>query len=349
MVHSELHGMLPNGSAVKQFILRNAHGLIARVTEMGACLVSLEVPDREGKQADITLGYQNFEDWIQNPAYLGATVGRFGNRIKDGRFSLDKKTYQLATNNQPAGIPCHLHGGDKGFDKVHWHGEISGSSVVFRYRSPDGDEGYPGNLDVEIIYTLNDENELIWEARATTDAPTIVNLVQHTYWNLSGDPRSEILDHVLRLEADEFLPTDDGLIPTGEKTSVAETPMDFTVPKRIGDRIHADYRPLHQAGGYDHCWVLRDTGELRFAAEVYEPTSGRRMQVFTNQPAIQFYAGNFLDGSIVGKNSISYGHRSGFCLETENFPDAPNHSAFPNSILRPGDVYQHRMIHRFSC
>ena len=349
MVHSELHGTMPDGREAKRFRLRNAHGLIATVTEMGACLLSLEAPDRYGQWADLTLGYERFDDWCLNPAYLGATVGRFGNRIKDGRFGIDEKIYQLATNNQPGGIPCHLHGGVKGFDKVLWSGEIVGQSVIFRYRSVDGDEGYPGNLDASITYTLNDDNELIWEARATTDAPTIVNIVHHTYWNLSGDPRRDILDHVLRLQADHFLPTDDGLIPTGEKAPVTDTPMDFSMPVRIGDRIHADYLPLLQAGGYDHCWVLDNESNLRLAADVFDPSSGRRMQVLTDQPAIQFYAGNFLDGSIVGKNGIHYGHRSGFCLETENFPDAPNHPAFPNSILRPGDVYQHRMIHRFSC
>ena len=349
MEQTRLHGTMSDGCGVQQFTLRNSSGLTAKVTEMGACLMSLEVPDRHGQLADVTLGYENFADWCSNPAYLGATVGRFGNRIRDGRITLDGKTYQLATNNQPGGIPCHLHGGVRGFDKVLWHGEAAGQSVIFRRRSTDGEEGYPGNLDVQITYTLNDDHELIWEARATTDAPTIVNLVHHTYWNLSGDARRDILDHVLRLEADHFLPTDSGLIPTGEITSVNDTPMDFTTSVRIGERISADYLPLHQAGGYDHCWVLRGAEGVRLAADVFEPTSGRRMQIFTDQPAIQFYAGNFLDGSIIGKNGINYGHRSGFCLETENFPDAPNHNAFPNSVLRPGEIYQHRMIHRFSC
>lgn len=340
---------MPDGRQVKRFTLQNTHGLIATVTEMGACLVSLETPDRNGNRGDVTLGYEKFEDWRHNPAFLGATVGRFGNRIKEGRFGIDDQIFQLATNNQPGGIPCHLHGGVKGFDKVLWIGEVSGQSVIFRYRSVDGEEGYPGNLDVTITYTLSDENELIWDARATSDAPTIVNLVHHTYWNLSGDPRRDILDHVLRLEAEHFLPTDAGLIPTGEKAPVADTPMDFTVPTRVGDRIHAEYLPLLQAGGYDHCWVLGDAVDLRLAADVFDPGSCRRMQVFTDQPAIQFYTGNFLDGSITGKKGIAYGHRSGFCLETENFPDAPNQASFPSAILRPGEIYQHRMIHRFSC
>ncbi len=349
MVQTELHGTMADGRKARKFTLRNVHGLTAIVSEMGASLVSFEAPDRNGNWADLTLGYQEFDDWCRNPAYLGATVGRFGNRIKAGQFTIDHQFYQLATNNQPGDIPCHLHGGVHGFDKMLWDGEVCGDSVTFRRRSIDGEEGYPGNLEVAITYTLNDDNELIWEAQASTDAPTIVNLVHHTYWNLTGDPRRDILDHVLRLEADHFLPTDDGLIPTGEKKSVTDTPMDFTQSMRIGERIHVDYLPLHQAGGYDHCWVLRNDDKFRLAAEVFEPTSGRRMQVFTDQPAIQFYAGNFLDGSITGKNGIAYDHRCGFCLETENFPDAPNHVDFPNSILRPGEVYRHCMVHRFSC
>lgn len=348
MVNTHLYGTMPDGREVKIFTLRNAGGMTARVTEVGASLVSCEVPDAQGRFADVTLGYETMEGWLGNSAYLGATVGRFGNRIKDGKFSLDGKTYQLATNNAPGGIPCHLHGGKRGFDKVLWHGEARENAVVFRYRSIDGEEGYPGNLEAEVTYTLNDENELIWEARATCDAPTIINMVHHSYWNLSGNARCDILDHVLQLEADHFLPTDAGLIPTGEKAAVAGTPMDFTGARRIGDHIDADFLPLHQAGGYDHCWVLRDANGLRLAAEVLDPSSGRRMQVFTDQPAIQFYAGNFLDGSIIGKNGIAYGHRSGLCLETENFPDAPNQASFPSAILRPGEVYQHRMIHRFS-
>jgi aldose 1-epimerase len=220
--------------------------------------------------------------------------------------------------------------------------------VVFRYRSIDGEEGYPGNLDVEVSYSLNDENELIWQARAVTDAPTIVNLVHHTYWNLTGDARHSVHGHRLRLEADHFLPTDAGLIPTGEKRSVTGTALDFTSARLIGERLDDDEEALHLAGGYDHCWVLRESNGLRLAADVSDPESGRRMELLTDQPAIQFYSGNFLDGSILGKNGIRYGQRSGFCLETENFPDAPNHASFPNSILRPGEIYQHYMIHRFS-
>ncbi len=339
---------MPDGHDVSLFTIRNSRGMTARVSEFGAVLVSLEMPDRNGQVADLTLGYDSLEGWSTDNAYLGATVGRFGNRIKDGTFSLDGKTYQLATNNTPGGIPCHLHGGLKGFDKVLWKGEARENSVIFRYLSRDGEEGYLGNLDVTVTYTLTEENELLWEAKAVTDAPTIVNLVHHTYWNLSGDPRQSINDHLLQIHADHFLPTDAGLIPTGQLAAVADTPLDFTSPRLIGERVEEDYEALHLAGGYDHCWVLRPTEGLRLAASLTHPSSGRKMEVFTDQPAIQFYGGNFLDGTIMGKLGHSYAHRTGLCLETENFPDAPNQPSFPSAILRPGEVYQHKMIHRFT-
>jgi aldose 1-epimerase len=339
---------MPDGRDVSIFTLRNAHGMTATVCEYGAVLVSLEMPDRNGQIADLTLGYDSLEGWLGNSAYLGATVGRFGNRIRDGRFSLDGKTYQLATNNTPGGIPCHLHGGVKGFDKVLWKGEAQGNSVIFRYLSPDGEEGYPGNLDVTVTYTLTEENELLWEASAVTDAPTIINLVHHTYWNLSGDPRQSINDHHLQIHADHYLPTDAGLIPKGERASVIGTPLDFTRPRVIGERVGEDFEALHLAGGYDHCWVLRPAKGMRPAASLFHPPSGRKMEVFTDQPAMQFYGGNFLDGSIMGKHGHPYDHRTGLCLETENFPDAPNQPSFPSATLRPGEVYQHKMIHRFT-
>jgi len=342
------YGTMPDGREVNRFTLRNAQGMTATVCEFGAVLVSLEMPDRNGQIADLTLGYDSLEGWLGNNAYLGATVGRFGNRIRDGKFSLDGKTYQLATNNTPSSIPCHLHGGVKGFDRVLWKGEVRDNSVIFRYLSPDGEEGYPGNLDVTITYTLTEENELLWEAKAVTDAPTIVNLVHHTYWNLSGDPRQSINDHLLQINADHFLPTDAGLIPTGERAAVSGTPMDFASPRLIGERVNADFEALHLAGGYDHCWVLRAGDGMRLAASLFHPPSGRKMEVFTDQPAVQFYGGNFLDGTILGKHGHSYAHRTGLCLETENFPDAPNQPSFPSALLRPGEVYQHKMIHRFT-
>jgi len=348
MTTSEIHGTLPDGREARLFTLRNAKGTVAQVSEYGALLLSLKTADRQGNVADIALGYDSLAGWLTNHSYLGATVGRFGNRIKDGKFELDGQTYSLAKNNEPGGIPCHLHGGLKGFDKVLWRGEIQGNSVIFRYQSAAGEEGYPGALDVTVTYTLNDDNELIWEASATTDAPTIINMVHHTYWNLSGDLSQTILDHVMQIEADHFLPTDAGLIPTGETQRVVGTPLDFTQPMVIGDRIDAPFEALTLAGGYDHCWVLRPAEGMKRAACVVHPASGRKMEVFTDQPAMQFYAGNFLDGTIEGKNGIKYQRRSGFCLETENYPDAPNHPHFPSCVLRPGETYRHRMIHRFS-
>jgi aldose 1-epimerase len=346
----ETYGTLPDGRVARIFTLENRHGLRARVTEYGAILVSVETPDRHGKLADITLGFDTLAGWLQNPSYLGASVGRFGNRIRDGKFTLDGREYTLAKNNEPGGIPCHLHGGVNGFDRVLWQGEQTGNRVVFTYISPAGEEGYPGTLTAKITYTLTDENELKWEAEATTDAPTIVNLVHHTYWNLTGDPTAPILGHVMQLDADAYLPTDAGLIPTGELAPVAGTPLDFTTPTVVGDRIDADFEALHFAGGYDHCWVVRgEIGIVRPAARVSDPASGRFMEVSTDQPGIQFYAGNFLDGTYAGKGGVHYARRTGLCLETEGFPDAPNQPAFPSCVLRPGETYRHVMIHRFGA
>jgi aldose 1-epimerase len=345
-------GELPDGSKAKLYVLSNAKGMQAKISDFGATLVSLQVPDKDGVLADVTLGFDKPADYLakENP-YFGATVGRFGNRIAHGKFTLDEKEYTLATNNDPGGIPCHLHGGTKGFNRVMWKGEANdeNNSVTFTYVSPDGEEGYPGTLTAKVTYTLSEENELTWEAEATTDAPTVLNLVHHTYWNLSGDPTTSINDHLLVLDAEYFLPTDAGLIPTGEKQPVAGTPMDFTEATLIGDRVGAEFEPLKLAGGYDHCWVLKPGEVVRRAARLKDPTSGRVMEVFTNQPAIQFYGGNFLDGTLAGKGGVKYAHRTGLCLETENYPDAPNQPDFPSAVLRPGETYRHVMIHKFSA
>lgn len=347
-IQQETYGKMPDGREVSIFTLTNKNGLKARVSEYGAILVSMETPDKTGKLADITHGYDTLEGWLGNTSYFGATVGRFGNRIAHGKFTLDGKGYTLATNNDPGGIPCHLHGGTKGFDKVLWSGKPTDSNgVEFTYVSADGEEGYPGNLTVKVSYTLTDDNELKWEAAATTDAPTIVNIVHHSYWNLSGDPDSSINDHVLQLNAPNYLPTNIGLIPTGRIAPVAGTPMDFTKPVVIGERIAADFEALKYGGGYDHCWVLEKGKDVRLAAKLKDPRTGRVMEISTDQPAIQFYGGNFLDGSVVGKGGVKYAHRTALCLETENFPDAPNQPDFPSAVLRPGETYRHRMIHRF--
>jgi aldose 1-epimerase len=348
-VKEEIYGTMPDGREAKIFTLTNNHGLKAKVTEYGAILVSMEVPDKSGKSADVTHGYDTLAGWLTNTSYFGATVGRFGNRIKDGKFTLDGKEYTLATNNDPGGIPCHLHGGLKGFDKVLWSGKPVANGVEFSYTAKDGEEGYPGNLSVKVTYTLNDENELKWEAKASTDATTVLNVVHHSYWNLSGDPNQSINDHILTLNADGYLPTDVGLIPTGKIAPVAGTPMDFTKPTVIGERVEADFEPLKFGGGYDHAWVLAKGEGLRPAARLKDPKTGRVMEVSTDQPAIQFYGGNFLDGTATGKKGVAYAKRTGLCLETEGFPDAPNHANFPSAVLRPGETYSHTMIHKFSA
>ncbi|KAB2641295.1 MAG: galactose mutarotase [Verrucomicrobia bacterium] len=342
-------GNLPDGRHVQIFTLTNKNGLRARICDYGALLVTMETPDRHGVLADLTHGFDTLAGWLANGPYFGASIGRFGNRLKDGKFALDGKDYTLATNNAPGGIPCHLHGGKVGFDKVLWAATVKGGQAVeMVYLSVDGEEGYPGNLRVVVTYTLTDEDELIWEAEATTDAPTPVNLVHHTYWNLSGDPSTPILDHQLMLAAAHYLPINPGLIPTGEIAPVAGTPMDFTTPHAIGERIDAAFEALELGAGYDHCWVLADGDGLRLAARVADPKSGRVMEILTDQPAIQFYAANFLDGLTLGKGGVAYARRSALCLETEGFPDAPNQPAFPSAVLRPGQTYHHTLIHRFT-
>ena len=346
-------GTTADGVNVQLFKLRNEVGMEANISEYGALLISLYVPDKDGNAEDITHGHDeyDFEAWEKSTAYFGATAGRYGNRIKDGKFSLDGKDYQLAKNNEPNGIPCHLHGGVKGFDKVVWKGEPvekeGARGVKLTYVSKDGEEGYPGTLTATVTYWLTDSNELIWESTATTDAPTPCNLIHHSYWNLSGNGETSINDHLLQIKADHFLPTDQGLIPTGEKTSVEDTPMDFRQPTAIGARVKADFEPLKLAAGYDHCWVLNGTG-LRSVVICKDPKTGRTMELLTDAPGIQFYSGNFLDGKTEGKNGIAYPHRSALCLESGAFPNSPNQADFPNVILKPGETYKHTLVHRFS-
>lgn len=352
-VTESIYGKMPDGREVKIYTLTNASGMEAKVTEYGAILVSLKVADKSGKLEDITHGYDTLEGWLGNNSYFGATVGRFGNRIAHGKFTLDGKEYTLATNNDPGGIPCALHGGKEGFSMKLWKGEVlkDVDAVKLRYVSPDGEEGYPGELTVDVTYTLTDKNELIWEAEATTKAPTVLNIVHHSYWNLSGDPTRSIHDHELTLHADHYLATNAGLIPTGELAPVAGTPMDFTEPHLIGARVEADYEALKLGGGYDHAWVLNGTkeGDLMRAATLRHPGSGRVLVLSTDQPAVQFYGGNFLDGTATGKGGVKYQHRTALCLETENYPDAPNNPEAPSAVLRPGETYRHKMIHAFSA
>jgi aldose 1-epimerase len=342
------YGALPDGRIAELYTLTNANGLKATLTDYGAILVSMEVPDRDGKLADVTLGYDTLEGWLSNTSYFGSTVGRYGNRIAKGKFTLDGTTYTLAANNGEN----HLHGGIKGFDKVLWDAKSlkrpGAVGVEFTRTSPDGEEGYPGELTATVTYLLTDENELRIEFKATTDKPTIVNLVHHSYWNLTGDPNKTILDHELMLAADHFLPVDEGLIPTGELRPVKGTPFDFTQPTKIGARVSADDEQLKRGNGYDHCWVLREqTGKVALAAMLYDPSTGRAMDVLTDQPGIQFYGGNFLDGSVTGKGGIKYQFRTALCLETQHYPDSPNKPDFPSVVLRPGETYRHTMIQRF--
>ncbi len=348
VIQQETYGQLPDGKEVTLFTLTNSHGTIARVMNYGAILVSLETADSSGQLADLTHGYDTLDGWLHNDHYLGATVGRYGNRIADGKFSLDGKDYTLATNNDPGGIPCALHGGIQGFDKKLWDYAVTDSGVTFTCTSNDGEEGYPGNLTAKVSYSLNENNELTWEASATTDAATVINLIHHSYWNLSGDSTTPITDHLLTLNAPRYLPTTPGMIPLGELSTVKGTPMDFTTPQMIGDRIDDDFEALQLGEGYDHCWVLPENEGVQLAARAEDPKSGRVMEIHTDQPGIQFYTANFLNPSVVGKNNTPYQRRTALCLETQNFPDAPNQPDFPSCVLRPNETYKHTLIHKFS-
>jgi aldose 1-epimerase len=342
-------GTTPDGRDVWVYTLRNSAGMEARITNFGGVVLSLLVPDREGRLADVVLAYDSLAPYAVNKPYFGALIGRYGNRIGKGKFSLEGVEYTLATNNGPN----HLHGGVTGFDKVLWEARedesVPGRRLVLAHGSRHMEEGYPGNLAVKVTYTLNDSNELKIEYHATTDRPTVVNLTQHSYFNLAGHGEGDILGHELMIDADAFTPVDSGLIPTGELRPVAGTPMDFTSPVAIGGRILEPYDQLILAGGYDHNWVLnKPSRAYGLAARVTEPSSGRVMEVLTREPGLQFYCGNFLDGTDTGKGGKVYRHRYGFCLETQHFPDSPNKPGFPPTTLRPGEEYSTVTAYRFS-
>ena len=352
-IETSSFGTLPDGREVKKFTLRNKNGMSVSFINYGGIIVSIEVPDKNGKIEDVVLGYDSLSHYVKNNPYFGALIGRYGNRIARGKFSLNGKSYQLATNN---GVN-HLHGGVKGFDKVFWNVEQLHEAAVptftLRYESKDGEEGYPGNLKVTVVYYLTDNNEFNIIYQGTTDKTTIVNLTQHTYFNLSGDAKTDILQHELVLNAEKFIPVDKTLIPTGVLQKVEGTPFDFRTPVTIGSRIDKKDQQLEFGKGYDHCWVINDpepsnNSNLTLAATLHEPVSGRVMSVYTSEPGIQFYSGNFLDGSNIGKKGAVYQHRYGLCLESEHFPDSPNRNNFPSVVLKPGDTYRTQTVYSFS-
>jgi aldose 1-epimerase len=348
-------GRLPDGRETQLFTLRTSAGWQADISNFGGVVARLLVPDRAGRLADVVLGFDTAAKYAGHSAYFGSLIGRFGNRIAGGRFALDDKSYALATNNFPGGVPCHLHGGPGGFHQVLWAAEPStaGGQPALRlsYLSPDGEEGYPGNLAVTVTYTLTQAGELRIDYEATTDRATPLNLTHHGYFNLQGEGNGDILGHELTLAAARFTPVTAGLVPTGTIAPVAGTPLDFRTAKTIGERINVADEQLARAAGYDHNYVL-DAGEAAapvLAATVDERSSGRRMEVLTTEPGVQFYSGNFLDGTLVGKSGHAYQQRTGFCLETQHFPDSPNQPSFPNTILRPGTVWRSTTIFRFSA
>lgn len=346
-------GKTADGEPVDLYLLKNKNGVEAATTTYGGAVVSLKVPDRNGKLGDVVLGYDSLEGYENDKAYLGAIVGRYGNRIAHAQFILDGKTYSLAKNNGENS----LHGGIKGFNKAVWTAkEIptkDGQSLELSYLSKDGEEGFPGNLQVRVVYTLKDSNELKIEYSATTDKKTVVNLTNHSYFNLLGVGlgSGDILGHVLMIEADKFTPVDSSLIPTGELRDVAGTPFDFRNPTAIGARIEADDDQIKLGKGYDHNFVLRrKAGDpISLAARVAEPASGRILEVWTTEPGVQFYTGNFLDGSAHGKGGVAYAKRSAFCLETQHFPDSPNQPKFPSVVLSPGEHYHTTTIYKLSA
>jgi aldose 1-epimerase len=343
-IRSEHFGMMPDGREVKLFTLANDRGMEIKVINYGGIITELNVPDRDGNIGDVVLGHDSLDGYLNRSRYFGALIGRYGNRIRRGQFVLNGIEYDLPINNGKN----HLHGGFKGFDKVFWNVDETSDGLRLTYRSWDGEEGYPGNLAATVIYSLTDTNELRIEYHAATDADTIVNLTNHSYFNLAGG--GTILDHELTINADAFTPVDETLIPTGELRCVKDTPMDFTEGAAIGVHIgEPDEQMRFAGGGYDHNFVLRPAnGELKCVARLYEPKSGRTMEVITTQPGLQFYSGNFLDGSIVGKAGIAYYKHSGCCLETQHFPDSPNHADFPSTLLRAGEEYRQTTVYRFS-
>jgi aldose 1-epimerase len=337
-------GTLPDGRQVTQYTLANANGMVVKIIDFGGIITEIHVPDRDGVVADVALGFDTIEPYLGPSPYFGALIGRYGNRIAKGRFTLDGKEYVLPVNNGAN----HLHGGTPGYDKVLWNAAVEADALVLRYHSADGEQGYPGNLDVKATYRLTDDNEIVVRFHATTDQATPVNLTQHSYFNLRGIGQGDVLGHVLTIDADGFVPIDAGSIPLGGIAPVAGTAFDFRTPHAIGERIGADEEQIRNGTGYDHCYALNGADKtLRRAAHAVDPQSGRVLELFTQEPGVQFYSGNFLDGSLHGKGQ-AYPLRGGFCLEPQHYPDSPNRPDFPSTILRPGAVYESESRFRFS-
>ena len=347
-IEKQAFGEMEDGRLAHLYTLNNDKKVEARITNFGGIVVSLKAPDRDGVMDDIVLGYDTLEEYLKDVYYFGCIVGRYANRIAKGRFSLHGIEYVLAQNSDRH----HLHGGYRGFNKVLWDavGIEGGDGVglALTYLSRDGEEGFPGNMAVRVLYFLTNDDELRIEYTATTDRDTVVNLTHHSYFNLASANVGDILGHVLMIDADRFTPVDSSLIPIGELKKVKGTPLDFTKPTEIGARIDLDYEQLRFGGGYDHNWVLnKDVGSLSLASTVYEPTTGRYMEVYTTEPGVQFYSGNYLVG-VIGKGGRVYNRRGGFCLETQHFPDSPNQTRFPSTVLEAGDTYTQTTIYRFS-
>ncbi|MGD8894677.1 MAG: aldose epimerase family protein [Acidobacteriota bacterium] len=347
-IERQAWGETSDGQTLELFTLSREGAPTVRVTSYGSYIVSILAPDRDGKMADVVLGYRDLAGYLGDTNFLGAVVGRYANRIARGEFSLGGKRYTLARNNGPN----HLHGGPKGFHTKVWAPRIvsgpEGDALELTNTSPDGEEGYPGTLTATVVYSLDADGGLKLAYSATTDAETVLNLTNHAYFNLAGEGSGDILGHELQIEADSFTAVDETLIPTGEIRPVAGTPLDFREPVAIGARIDDAFPQLQAGGGYDNNYVVRgEPGELRLAARVFEPGSGRILEVLTTQPGVQLYSGNFLDGTVVGKSGRPYGKRSGFCLETQHFPDSPNHPEFPSAVLAPGERYSETTIYRF--
>jgi aldose 1-epimerase len=340
-------GKMPDGRDVYLFSLRNSKGAEALISNYGGIVTSLKMPDRNGNYGDVVLGYDNLPDYLKESPFFGALIGRYGNRIARGKFTLDGQQYTLATNNYPNA----LHGGNKGFDKVLWEPTIltgpDGASLKLTYLSKDGEEGYPGNLSVTVVYTLTEDNALKVDYTATTDKDTVLNLTQHSYFNLAG--QDSILNHVVMIPADKFTPVDSTLIPIGELRPVDGTPFDFRTPTAIGARINQDDEQLKFGKGYDHNWVInKPMGQFGLMARVTEPTTGRVLEVMSDQPGLQFYSGNFLDGTLKGKGGWVYQFRAAFCMEPQHYPDSPNQPQFPSVVLKPGQVYRNTIVYKFS-